>query len=207
LLTIGTRDREFAPRAREMAIYKRIAHHIASSFRCRRRLGLSKPPRAGAGRTSDAPAEAVLDAEGRIVHAEGEAAGRLARERIRAAAQTVGALRRRGSKSQSKALEEWPPLVAARWTLVDSFEKSGERYVVARENQARHEGMTWLTDRERQVVLQAALGFSNKEIAYALGISHSTVRVLMARAARRLGARSRDEMLSHPSLRTMRRDS
>jgi DNA-binding CsgD family transcriptional regulator len=61
-----------------------------------------------------------------------------------------------------------------------------------------------LTDRERQVVLQAALGFSNKQIAYALGISHSTVRVLVARAAARIGARSRAALLSHASLREMR---
>jgi DNA-binding CsgD family transcriptional regulator len=72
--------------------------------------------------------------------------------------------------------------------------------------QAGAAGLEMLTDRERQVVLQAALGFTNKEIAYALGISDSTVRVLMARAAEKLGVRSRVELLSHPSLRDIRAD-
>jgi DNA-binding CsgD family transcriptional regulator len=63
-----------------------------------------------------------------------------------------------------------------------------------------------LTERERQVVLQATLGFTNKEIAYALGVSASTVRVLMARAAGRIGVRTRAELLSHPSLKEINAD-
>ena len=54
---------------------------------------------------------------------------------------------------------------------------------------------TTLTEREHQIVALAVLGQHNKLIAYNLGISHSTVRVLMARAARKLGARSRDELI------------
>jgi DNA-binding NarL/FixJ family response regulator len=54
------------------------------------------------------------------------------------------------------------------------------------------------------VVVHAALGFTNKQIAYALGISNSTVRVLMARAAARIGVRTRNELLSHPSLQEIR---
>jgi DNA-binding NarL/FixJ family response regulator len=36
--------------------------------------------------------------------------------------------------------------------------------------------------REQQVVALATLGRTNKFIAYELGLAHSTVRVLMARA-------------------------
>ena len=52
-----------------------------------------------------------------------------------------------------------------------------------------------LTDREQEVVAFASMGHHNKLIAYNLGISHSTVRVLIARAAAKLGARSRDELV------------
>jgi DNA-binding NarL/FixJ family response regulator len=52
-----------------------------------------------------------------------------------------------------------------------------------------------LTDRERQVVLRALRGGANKEIAYDLGLAHSTVRVFMARAALKLGAANRQELL------------
>jgi DNA-binding CsgD family transcriptional regulator len=55
---------------------------------------------------------------------------------------------------------------------------------------------TALTDRERQVVVLLALGRTSKEIAYALGISDSTARVLLARAKIRLGVRTRDELVS-----------
>jgi DNA-binding NarL/FixJ family response regulator len=47
-----------------------------------------------------------------------------------------------------------------------------------------------LTTRERQVVELLASGRTRKEVAYALGIAHSTVRVLYARAVKRL---ERDE--------------
>jgi DNA-binding CsgD family transcriptional regulator len=52
-----------------------------------------------------------------------------------------------------------------------------------------------LTDRERQVVLRALRGGANKEIAYDLGLAHSTVRVFMARAALKLGAANREDLL------------
>jgi DNA-binding CsgD family transcriptional regulator len=97
-----------------------------------------------------------------------------------------------------RALDLWRPLNNARWTLVDSFEEGGRRYIVARENQAEARNFNDLTDRERQIVVHASLGMSNKQIAYALGISDATVRVLMARAAKRFGVRSRKELLAHP---------
>jgi DNA-binding CsgD family transcriptional regulator len=87
------------------------------------------------------------------------------------------------------------PLVDARWTLVDAYERGGARYIVARENQADVRGLARLTDRERQVVAFLALGRSTKEIAYSLGISDSTTRVLLSRAAVRLGARTRQELV------------
>jgi DNA-binding NarL/FixJ family response regulator len=42
----------------------------------------------------------------------------------------------------------------------------------------------------------AALGRSNKLIAYELGLAQPTVRILMARAARKLGVRSRAELIT-----------
>jgi DNA-binding CsgD family transcriptional regulator len=52
---------------------------------------------------------------------------------------------------------------------------------------------TALTRREQEVLAQAALGHHNKLIAYDLGVAHSTVRVLLHRAAAKLGAGSRGE--------------
>jgi len=199
LLTIGTRAYEFSPPAGEMSVYVRIAQHLATAFRCRRHLGTVEIP--GRSERGRAVSEAILDSEGRVVHSEGEAAGRAARERLSGAARVIANFRAEGRRSGRAALDAWHPLVDPRWTLVDSFEENGRRYVVARENEARATCFDELTNRERQVVLQASLGFSNKEIAYTLGVTASTVRVLMARAAGRIGVRTRAELLSHPSLR------
>jgi DNA-binding CsgD family transcriptional regulator len=206
LLTIGTREPEFAPPPREMGVYARIAKHLATAFRCRRRLGISKVPHAPPREPEEPAAEAILDARGRFVHAQGEALSKAAREQIHEAARTIDAIRTKGRKAGGPALDLWRPMVAARWTLVESFEENGRRYVVARENQAPAEKLEALTQRERQVVLQAALGFTTKEIAYALGLSDSTVRVLMARAVKRFGARSRAELLAQPELQDVRAD-
>jgi DNA-binding NarL/FixJ family response regulator len=43
-------------------------------------------------------------------------------------------------------------------------------------------------------------GSHNKAIAFELGIAHSTVRVLLARAAAKLGVRSRTEVLERVAL-------
>jgi DNA-binding CsgD family transcriptional regulator len=89
-----------------------------------------------------------------------------------------------------QAVDEWKGLIAARWTLLDVTEKDGRRYLVARQNRPRARGDKELTEREQEVVACAAMGHHNKLIAYNLGISHSTVRVLMARAAGKVGAHS-----------------
>ena len=87
-------------------------------------------------------------------------------------------------------------MVSARWTLVDQFESGGQRYVVARENAPRAMGPALLTQRENQVVSLAALGRTNKVIAYELGLAYATVRVLMGRACAKLGASTRSELLA-----------
>jgi DNA-binding CsgD family transcriptional regulator len=49
--------------------------------------------------------------------------------------------------------------------------------------------------REREVVALAVTGHENKDIAYRLGLAYSTIRVLMARAASKIGAKSRQELI------------
>ena len=67
--------------------------------------------------------------------------------------------------------------------------------VIAQENSPRPTAPAKLSEREQQVAALAALGRSNKVIAYELGISHSTVRVLLWRACSRVGARTRSELM------------
>jgi DNA-binding CsgD family transcriptional regulator len=76
--------------------------------------------------------------------------------------------------------------------LVEHMEWAGRRYLVVVE---RDPSAPSLTERESQVVEHAASGATNKEIAYDLHITHATVRVLLHRAARKLGVRGRAELI------------
>jgi DNA-binding CsgD family transcriptional regulator len=115
---------------------------------------------------------------------------------LRAAVLAVEKARAATLDQSTRGAREWQGLVDARWSLVESFMQDGRRYVVAREAAPQRLDLGSLTLRERQIVGFACLGRDNKVIAYDLGIAHSTVKVLMARAAAKLGAGSRDELIA-----------
>jgi DNA-binding CsgD family transcriptional regulator len=168
---------------RERATLRRVASHIAAGFRLRRAL---------------AAAEAILSPSGKLIEALGEdtKAG-AARSALRDAAKDMerarGPLRR---KDPEGALLSWRTLVRARWSLLDHFESDGKRFLIAMANGPEPPPVDVLPPRERQVIALAAQGHPTKIIAYELGLSGSTVRVLLARAARRLGARNTVEAVA-----------
>lgn len=179
----------------EMVLFHRLAAHLASAYRCRRAL------KALATSPLD-EAEAILKPDGGLLDARGAAREASARNALGAATRSMEGVRRRTHDDEPTI--HWRPRVGTRWTLVDAFSKDGERFIVARENQAHVRGLEALTEREQQVVACAAGGSTNKEIAYDLGISHATTRVLLARACRRLGVRSREDLLRLPTIRALR---
>lgn len=163
----------------------RVAAHLASAWRLRKVSGASVEP-----------AEAVLEPSGKVSHAEG-----IARERdmrsslVRAVAQVErarGALRR---TDPEEALALWQGLVDGRWSLVDTVEADGRRFILARRNEPRVSDPKALTSRERQVLAYVAMGHSNKFVAYQLGLSTTTVATHLERGRRKLGAGSRRELI------------
>jgi DNA-binding CsgD family transcriptional regulator len=141
-------------------------------------------------------AEAIVAPDGEVHHAIGAAKTpdsiSALRSGTRAIEKARGKLR---EESPERALGIWKGLVVARWTLVDHVESDGRRFVLAQENEPDDSSRAALSPREHQVLANAALGRSNKEIAYALGIGHSTVRVLLTRAAKKLGSKNRAELV------------
>ena len=166
-------------------LFTRVASHIAAANRLRMRLASR-----GGVRSVDS-ADAVIDAAGRVTYAARGARVAEARSRIAQAASTLLRLRGRRRDDGERAAAAWKTLVDARWSLVDHFDHDGRQLLVAQRNDPEAPRAGALTVRERQVAALAALGRSNKEIAYELGITASTVGVLLGRAAARLGVRSR----------------
>ena len=79
----------------------------------------------------------------------------------------------------------------AGWSYLDDFESGGRRFVIAMRKE-----VDVLTERERQILAHAALGLHDKAIAYELGLADATVRVLLHRAAKKLGVRGRQEAIA-----------
>src|SRR5262249_48032411 len=106
----------------KLQLLSRTAAHFAAGFRLRRALARSN--------------EAVLTPSGELVHAEGPARLGAAREELRRAVRRIERARSRvGRREPARATGSWKVLVDARWTVVDSFEQDGKRFVVAARNQ------------------------------------------------------------------------
>ena len=143
-------------------------------------------------------AEAIFDTNGfRITDAVGPAQERSTAEKLRDAAVSVD--RARGTMRKTdpdNALEIWKALVRGRWSMVDWFDTDGRRFVLAIPNSPEVTDPRGLSERESQVVTYAVLGHANKMIAYRLGLSTSRVSTLLRRAMRKMGFRTRAQMVT-----------
>jgi DNA-binding CsgD family transcriptional regulator len=160
--------------------WARVAAHVAAGRRLRE---------AGTG------IDAVLTTTGRIDHAEGEATSRGAREALRDAVIRQEHARSPDGRRDVEAATDWTALVSGRWSLVDQFERSGLRYIVARQNEHGLPAPPLLASRERTIAHLAALGKSTALIAYELGIADSTVATHLAGIMKKLRATSRIELI------------
>lgn len=181
---LPTTKREPAERVK---LFTRLAAHLTSGYRLRRDVLTSKH------RTA-----AILSAHGKMLHVEKDDGVVDAREELRDAALAFEQARTKKMRADvDAATERWRPLVASRWSLLDDFDTDGRRFVVAVENSPpTRPPRKDLSEREHAVLTQAHMGHSNKVIAYELGLSDSTVRVLLHRAARKLGASTRQDMIA-----------
>jgi DNA-binding CsgD family transcriptional regulator len=173
------------PRA-TITLFTRFAAHLASALRLRRNARSSKPK-----------AAAILSPDGKLLDAENDHGAVDMREELRRATLAFDQARTKKMRADVElATRRWRPLVASRWSLLDDFDTDGRRFVVAVENSPPTRAPRKdLSEREHQVMTQAHLGHADKVIAYELGLSTSTVRVLLHRAVKKLGAATRREAL------------
>jgi DNA-binding NarL/FixJ family response regulator len=169
-------------------VLTRFSRHLAAAHRLRRRHP--------SARVSAVAAEAIVDPTGRVEHADGPAKDASKQMTLRRAVRAMDAARsRKAGSDQGAAIGQWKSFVADRWTMLDHFESDSKRFVLAMENRPKPPSLGLLSQRERQVLSRASLGRENKAIAADLGLAPSTVRVLMARAAAKMGARSRKDLI------------
>lgn len=81
------------------------------------------------------------------------------------------------------------------WQVVEEVSVGATEYLLLRRTRGAKVGVESLTPRERDAVRHACTGASNKDIAWAMGISDSTVAVLLHRACRRLKVVGRDALI------------
>ncbi len=169
-----------------ITLFTRVAAHLTSAIRMRRTYGVDKPPPA-----------AVLSPAGELLHAEAKGAAS-SRDDLRRATLAFDRARTKAMRADPEtATRRWRPLVQSRWSLLDDFDTDGRRFVVAVENAPPTRApKRRLSERELQVMTQVHLGHSDKEVAYELGLSVSTVRVLIHRAMQKLGAENRRDALA-----------
>ncbi|MBX3249302.1 MAG: helix-turn-helix transcriptional regulator [Myxococcales bacterium] len=167
--------------AQDRQRWGRIGAHLGAGLRLRE---------AGIRATTDA----VLEVDGRCVHAEGDARAETTREAFSRHVRAIERARGPRRATPDEALDLWQGLVRGRWSLVDRWESDGRRYVVARHNPPPSVDPRRLSKREAQVVELAARGHANKYIGYALGLQESTVSTLVGRALRKLGMCRREEL-------------
>ena len=167
-------------RLRQRALWTRFAAHVGSALRLRRMRAAPSPD----------SAVAVLGPRGRLEH--GTTATSAARDDLEGAAKDMdrarGKLRRLDNET---ACALWRAMVRGEWSLVDWVDHDGKRFLLAQANRVPVTGRPQLTERELQVVACAAMGHSNKLIAYDLGLSTGTVSVLLSRASKKLGVSGR----------------
>jgi DNA-binding CsgD family transcriptional regulator len=176
---------------RTATVLSRVARHVAAAQRLRRSV------RRGQAGSTTLDAEAVLDQRGAVLHAEGEAKGTSERELLASSTKAlVGARERWRDSDPEQVAAVWNALVDGRWSLVDSFDRDGKRFLLARRNALDVPEPSALSAAERQVVALVARGHSTQLIAYELGQSASLVSTILQRALRKLRIRSRTELLA-----------
>lgn len=177
------RRRDTTPAERRR--WSQVAHHIAAGLRLRRSL---------VGAAEDV---AVFTPDGGLVHASGGAAKPDVRSILREAVIRQERARGRMRKSDPDgALSIWRALVGGCWSLVDHFERGGRRYLIVRKNELGVRDPRRLSSRESDVAWLAGIGQPNKLIAYALGLSESTVATHLSHALHKLRLANRSALAS-----------
>ena len=140
---------------------------------------------------------ALVRVDGTIVEAEAALAeDRGSRGRLALAVKASSRARQGLRADPERGLVLWTALLAGLYSTVDRWEADGRKFLAVYRNDPRCTDPRALAPCERHVAELVALGASNKEAAYALGISPDAVQKTLAQALRKLGLSRRGELTS-----------
>lgn len=165
----------------ERRVLNRLVGHLDAGFRLRTRPDLAVAAIA-------APDGALLDIEDKNA--------KPVRSTLAARIAAIERARLRDRRRELDALEDWQALVAGRYSVVPREDADGKRYYLLISNAPFAEEHARLAQREIDVLRLAARGFTNKAIAYALGVSPATSSSALASAALKLGLGSRHDLVA-----------
>jgi DNA-binding NarL/FixJ family response regulator len=174
-----------APSPRVRGVWQRVGLHVVAGLRLRRLLAAS-------GARHDAlfsPSGKLEDASPAL--ADDDEARRALVAAVRSMEQARSADVR---TSPEQALELWQALVAGRWSLVDHWESGGRRYLAAYPNRTGLRDPRALTPTEQSVLRYLALGATNKELSYALGLPEKTASNAVSQILKKVHVKSRVEL-------------
>lgn len=174
-----------APGPRVRGIWQRVGLHIASALRLRRKLAAHASAR-----------DALLDPSGKLEDVSGdvEKDGTARNVLVRAVRAMEQARSADGRASPESALALWRGLVGGEWSLVDHWERGGRRYVAAYQNRPNVRDPRALTPGEAAVLKYLALGATNREIGYTLGLPDGTVSSCVTQILKKLRVKSRVDL-------------
>jgi DNA-binding CsgD family transcriptional regulator len=172
--------------------WKMVGAHVAAGHRLRRAV-LTEQESSGLPHN----AEAVIDPTRlKLTDATGVAENKDAAKALRDAAVQIDRARGKLRKSDpAAAIEMWKSLTDGRWSLVDWFDSDSRRFVLALPNAPKVVDPRGLSERESLVATYAVQGDSGKLIGYRLGISKSLVSTALNGAMRKLGVKTRAQLV------------
>jgi DNA-binding CsgD family transcriptional regulator len=179
-------------KGRDRELWKMVGAHVAAGHRLRRAMVTAQS-------ATELPhnAEAVIDPTRlQLTDAAGLAQNKEAANALREAAVQIDRARGKTRKSDpAAAIEMWKGLTEGRWSLVDWFDSDDRRFVLALPNAPRVTDPRGLSERESLVTTYAMHGDSAKVIGYRLGISKGAVSGALKSAMRKLGVKTRAQLI------------
>jgi DNA-binding NarL/FixJ family response regulator len=169
----------------ERAVLQRVAAHLDAALRLRIQPETSVAAVLG-------PTGQLLDLD----HARLEAQHRGFAARV----VRIEQARLKSRRLSPDSIDAWQALVDGRYSLVPREDADGKRYYLLVTNVSGARCHARLDATEVDVVTYTARGYNGKGTAYALGLSESRVSTALARAAEKLGLRSRAALAEVASL-------